>query len=317
VKPPLLAILAFAVALNAQAAGTNILGRAYLVEPGIWEILSATNHGAASSGILEGELRRFFESIEVSFPEGSSIRRQGNLLIIWNTPENLERFHRIWNADGLPSNQVEIDCSFVAFPIRDLDTAARKSGRAAATAEDVRALWRGGAGRLVSTSKVLTRSGVNAQVKGVAEITYPQEYERLAVTDPIPTLQAAPPGALETREIGTIFNVTPTVGPDGRTIDLSMVPELAELAGWDDVGVGGTTADGKKVGSHMRQPRFHSRNLTTSVVLWDGGTVVLGGFPGADGKETIYAFVSARLVNPAGRDDPSRLQKTTQGDGSL
>jgi hypothetical protein len=311
VKSPLFAVLAFAVAMLSVAspADPELTSRVLSVHPAV--------HSGTALGDLD--LVRFFQECDVTFPEGSSIRWDPiqSELHIRNTVENIDRIEAIVSpiVDTWPS--VEIDCSFVAFPIRDLDTAARKAGRAAATAEDVRALWRGGAGRLVSTSKVLTRSGVNAQVKGVAEITYPQEYERLAVTDPIPTLQAAPPGALETREIGTIFNVTPTVGPDGRTIDLSMVPELAELAGWDDVGVGGTTADGKKVGSHMRQPRFHSRNLTTSVVLWDGGTVVLGGFPGADGKETIYAFVSARLVNPAGRDDPSRLQKTTQGDGSL
>lgn len=301
-KPPLLAILAFAVALlsSATAAAPDLTTRVLSVHP-------VVHSGTALSDL---DLVRFFQDFGVTFPEGSFARWDAiqSQLHVRNTAANIERIEAIVSPiiDTWPS--VEIDCSLVALPQKDLDAAARKSGRAAATAEDVRALWRGGAGRLVSTSKVLTRSGVEAQVKGVEEITYPQEYARLAVTDPIPTVQAAPPGALETREIGTILNVTPTVGPDGRTIDLSTVPELAELAGWDDVGIGGTTADGKKVGSHMRQPRFHSRNLSTSVVLWDGGTVVLGGFRSEDGKETIYAFISARLVNPAGRpadDNPA------------
>ena len=308
-KLPLPAVLAFAVALNAQAADTNILGRAYLVQPAIWQVLCTTSHDAASTGTLEGELRHFFESMEVSFPEGSSIRRQGNLLIIWNTPENLERFHKIWNADGLPSNQIEIDCSLVALPQEDLDTSARKSGRATATAEDVRALWRGGAGRLVSTSKALTRSGVEAQVKGVAEYRFLTDYEvqrdRAAVSNQtdVASDEALAHFGTEHREAGTILTVTPTIGPDGRTIDLTLLPDLVEMTGWDEYATAklGNSDGGKALVRQVRQPRFHSRNLTTSVVLWDGGTVVLGGFRGEGGEETVYAFISARLVNPAGR----------------
>ena len=111
---------------------------------------------------------------------------------------------------------------------------------------------------------------------------------------------AHPPGAFEMREVGAIWNVTPTVGPDGCTIDLSVLLEASSLAGWDDLGPA-RTADGRTAAIHLRQPRFLSHNLTTSVVLRDGATVVLGGFRSEDGKETIYAFISARLVNPAGR----------------
>jgi hypothetical protein len=50
----------------------------------------------------------------------------------------------------------------------------------------------------------------------------------------------------------------------------------------------------------MRQPRFHSRNLTTSIVVWDGQTVVAGAMPNSGGTEMTYAFISARLVDPRG-----------------
>ena len=49
------------------------------------------------------------------------------------------------------------------------------------------------------------------------------------------------PGSFETRETGVILNVTPTVGPDGYTIELVLAPEVADLVDWLDYGstVGG------------------------------------------------------------------------------
>lgn len=302
-KSPLFAVLAFAVAMLSVAspADPELTSRVLSVHPAV--------HSGTALGDLD--LVRFFQECDVTFPEGSSIRWDPiqSELHIRNTVENIDRIEAIVSpiVDTWPS--VEIDCSFVAFPIRDLDTAARKSGRAAATTEDVRALWRGGAGRLVSTSKVVTRSGVEAQVKGVAEYRFLTSYEvqRDRASDSNRTDVAASDAlahfGTESREAGTILTVTPNMDPDGRTIDLTLLPDLVEMTGWDEYAAAkmGNSDGGKALVRQVRQPRFHSRNLTTSVVLWDGGTVVLGGFPGADGKETIYAFVSARLVNAAGR----------------
>lgn len=302
-RPPALAILALAVALDCPAAGTNMVGRSYAVAPTVKAMFRGHGPDAGSTEAQSSELRRFFESLEIPFPEGSSIRLEGDRLVIWNTPENLDLFHRILNATGVVMNQVEIDCSFVAFPDKDLEAAARRAGRAAATTEEVRALWRSGSGRLVTTSKVVTRSGVEAQAKGVAEILHPTEFERAEARESEHERYhpAHPPGAFETRETGVVWTVIPTVGSDERTIDLiDLRPELASLPGWDDLGPS-RTSDGKTAVVSLRQPRFHSRNLIASVVLWDGSTVVLGGYPDPGRKETVYVFVSARIVDPAGR----------------
>ncbi|MCX7818096.1 MAG: hypothetical protein N2652_02640 [Kiritimatiellae bacterium] len=190
---------------------------------------------------------------------------------------------------------------------------------------------------LLSSPRVTTRSGVNAQIKVVEEIIYPTEYEQQSVGDlgtgfgsiinPITGTQISPyayrppiPGSFETREIGVILNVTPTVGPDGYTIDLTLVPEVAEFVRWIDYGPAGLYP--------ILQPVFASRNVTTSIVLWDGQTVVMGGLIrdqathlddkipvlghipvlGAlfrnkgqfSQKQNLVIFVTARLVDPAG-----------------
>lgn len=198
-------------------------------------------------------------------------------------------------------NQVEIDVSFISFDLQLIEETARKSDRAAPTGEEIKALWREGKGKIAGTSKIVTRSGVNAQTKGVDEVIYPTEFEATTSSNGVADALNAVPASFETREIGIIQNVTPTVGPDGYTIDLTLVPELCELLDWDDVGVGLTGADGKETQSHMRVPRFHSRNLTTSIVVWDGQTVVAGAMPNNEGTEITYAFISARLLDPAGQ----------------
>lgn len=196
------------------------------------------------------------------------------------------------------------------------------------------ALEQKGGTDLLSSPRVTTRSGVNAQIKIVQEIIYPTEFESQSVGDLIagttsgatgmaldPYRSRPPiPGSFETREIGVILNATPTVGPDGYTIDLTLVPEVAEFVRWIDYGAADLYP--------ILQPVFASRNVTTSIVLWDGQTVVMGGLirdqtTSVDDKipllgdlpilghlfrnkgkhsekQNLVIFVTAKLVDPAG-----------------
>lgn len=209
----------------------------------------------------------------------------------------------------------------------------------------LQALSQHGNADLLSAPRVTTRSGVNAQIQVVREIIYPTEFE---VTQPtiqsqggLVTPPTVTPGSFETREVGVILNVTPTVGPDGYTIDLTMVPEVAELIDWIQYGSQITlntpiTAGSLLLGNqeqtfryNIPQPVFSSRNATTSIVIWDGQTVVMGGLireelqtikdkipilgdiplvgrlfrsEGQKSKKTnLLIFVTARLVDPAGK----------------
>jgi len=199
------------------------------------------------------------------------------------------------------------------------------------------ALSQRGAADLLSAPRVTTRSGVNAQIQVVREIIYPTEFE---VTQPtiqsegnLVTPPTVTPGGFETRETGVILNVTPTVGPDGYTIDLTLVPEVSELIGWIQYGSEVTlplvSGQGDRTFTfNIPQPVFSSRSVTTSIVIWDGQTVVMGGLIREDRvkirdkvpllgdipilgalfrsegersqKRNLLIFVTARLVDPAG-----------------
>ncbi len=197
-----------------------------------------------------------------------------------------------------------------------------------------------GGSDLLSAPRVTSRSGVNATIKVVREIIYPTEFD---VTEPtiaastvsgqgtaggLVTPPTVTPQGFETRQTGVILNVTPTVGPDGYTIDLVMVPEVCELVDWIQYG-SESTAGGQTFIYNIPQPVFSSRNVTTSIVIWDGQTVVMGGLIKEElvtmkdkvpilgdvpllgylfqsngeysQKKNLLIFVTARLVDPAGK----------------
>lgn len=198
----------------------------------------------------------------------------------------------------------------------------------------IQALSQHGGTDLLSAPRVTTRSGVNAQIQVVREIIYPTEFETtsfqgtLQISGDEGNAQVPPavitPGSFETRQTGVILNVTPTVGPDGYTIDLTLVPEVTELVDWINYG----TTFGE-FQFFIPQPVFATRQVTTSIVIWDGQTVVMGGLIREDvvrykdkipllgdipllgrlfrsegertAKKNLMIFVTAKLVDPSGK----------------
>jgi general secretion pathway protein D len=89
-----------------------------------------------------------------------------------------------------------------------------------------------------------------------------------------------------TLPFGPTLDVVPYVAADGFTIDMTLIPSYTEFLGYDDPGafvpqaqsassgVGGVATP--LVGT-LPLPHFRVRQVTTTVVVWDGQTVVLGG----------------------------------------
>ena len=194
---------------------------------------------------------------------------------------------------------------------------------------------------LLSAPKVTTVSGQQAQVRIAQEFIYPTAYTPpTAVAGTVGTGGGASPIATTpsipttfgTREVGVLLNVIPTVGADGYTINLSLIPQVTEFLGFIEYGsneslLSGTTV--VNVLNSIKQPLFSTRALATSIVIWDGQTVVLGGLIREDvqtvndkvpflgdipmlgrlfrskttqrTKRNLLIFVSARLIDPTGR----------------
>jgi general secretion pathway protein D len=209
----------------------------------------------------------------------------------------------------------------------------------------INALSQKGHSDVLSSPRVTTKNSEQATIKVVKEIRYPQAYEANQIqttsADGIPfNVTVFAPADFQTREVGVLLNVTPTIGPDGYTIDLTLVPEVSELVEWHQFG----TQSGGRADFNAAQPFFQTRTVTSKMVVWDGETVVLGGLireeftdftdkipllgdiplvgklfqsKGSDSqKKNLMIFVTARIVDSSGRpihrkDRPTLTSRNT------
>ncbi|HEY9174651.1 MAG TPA: hypothetical protein VI136_20385 [Verrucomicrobiae bacterium] len=110
-------------------------------------------------------------------------------------------------------------------------------------------------------AQVANLGNVNAQVVNQAQ-QIPQVY-------PIP----------EQMELGPVLDVLPHVLSDGVTINLTVIPTLTEFVGYDnpnEVLSSGVLPQGSVLVPTVL-PRFRVRQVVSTVNVWDGQTVVLGG----------------------------------------
>ena len=218
---------------------------------------------------------------------------------------------------------------------------------------------------LLSAPRVTTKSGQRAVIEIVREFRYPTQFEPPQIPQtvgsvttrsdtggiiPLGGASSVPvtpttPTHFETRNTGVTLEVEPVVGPDGVTIDLNLVPQVVEFEGFINYGspilapsssflntvTGGLVSSPQSVltPNIINQPIFSTRKVTTSVSVWDGQTVVLGGLMREDVQKTedrtpllgdipilgrlfrtnaeqhikrnLVIFVTARLVNPGGQ----------------
>jgi general secretion pathway protein D len=217
---------------------------------------------------------------------------------------------------------------------------------------------------LLSAPRVTTKSGQRAVIEIIREFRYPTEFDPPQIPqnfgntgnfsgggsiNPITgallgggtngsfPVTPTTPTAFETRNTGVTLEVEPVVGPDGYTIDLSLVPQVVEFEGFVNYGSPIQTTSTDILGRStvniitpnvINQPIFSTRKVTTAVSVFDGQTVVLGGLMREDVqkvqdktpllgdiplvgrlfrsnvdqhiKRNLVIFVSARLINPAG-----------------
>jgi type II secretory pathway component GspD/PulD (secretin) len=84
---------------------------------------------------------------------------------------------------------------------------------------------------------------------------------------------------------GPVLDVVPYVSADGFTVQMVIIPTITEFVGYDDPGgfvpqaqsVSSTAGAGLPLTAQLPLPHFRVRQVTTTTVVWDGQTIVLGG----------------------------------------
>jgi general secretion pathway protein D len=208
---------------------------------------------------------------------------------------------------------------------------------------------------LLSAPSVTTKSGQRAIIEVIRELRYPKTYTQPQVPSISSTTGATvigggavpvvvtptTPQDWETRNTGVTLEVEPVVGGDATTIDLNLIPQVVEFEGFINYGspinaIGVNTLAGaistsvpvELTPNVINQPVFSTRKVTTSVSVYDGQTVVIGGLMREDVQKTedkvpiigdiplvgrafrtnteqhtkknLVIFVTAKIITPAG-----------------
>jgi general secretion pathway protein D len=161
---------------------------------------------------------------------------------------------------------------------------------------------------VMSKPSVITRSGEQAVIRSTRDMIYPTEYEppelpnSIGVTDiggisigsPVSSFPVTPahPTAFETRGIGTLLEVLPTISADGNLIDLKINPRIDDFLGFINYGTpirsgGGGFASllpdgmqpsfGIAARNEILMPIFSSVRASTSVRIQNNRTILIGG----------------------------------------
>ena len=143
---------------------------------------------------------------------------------------------------------------------------------------------------LMSAPSITVQSGKLATIVVAQDLIYPTEFGQ--TTSQVGqgggttgggaagvTITAGTPQQFQTRQVGVVMDVTPTV-QDDQSIDLKLDPHVTEFDGFIEYGgtsvaiSSGTTVT---VPSGFIQPVFSERGVSTEVTVFDGATLVMGG----------------------------------------
>jgi type II secretory pathway component GspD/PulD (secretin) len=253
-----------------------------------------------------------FQKMGVEWPEGSAIRHIPAIgrLIVTNTRQNLEIFEKVLAEIGVIPSQVEIEARFVEFETADINRMTAQGGTV--DYDSLNQLWQKDKGKLLCAPKVVTQAGEEATVKGVTEYIFPTEFSCVAsrmdsTNTAVISSPAVVPQSFETREVGVVMSVLPEVSPEGNMLQLVMAPEFVENPEWRDFGTDITDPYGNKQSLHAEQPFFFTYLACASISMNNGATMLIGGgMTGKDPTKTVYAFVTARLIDTKGNPLPVR-----------
>lgn len=186
---------------------------------------------------------------------------------------------------------------------------------------------------VLSAPKVTTKSGSSATVEIVREFRYPEVYEPPQVPQSTGSgaqpVTPATPTSFSMKPVGVTLEVEPTVGSDNYTIDLRLLPSVTEFEGFINYGSPIFSKGQLLTENVINYPVFSERKVETSVSVYDGQTVALGGLIREDVqkvtdktpllgdiplagvlfrsqadkhiKRNLMIFVTAKLMDPAGQ----------------
>ena len=163
---------------------------------------------------------------------------------------------------------------------------------------------------LMTAPSVTAKSGMKATIEIIREFIYPTEYEPPELPQSVGSnstltsglgglggllggnssgsfpVTPATPTAFETRNTGVTLEIEPTIGENDFVIELRFVPEIVEFEGFINYGSPIQTSGSNLLGeptisviteNRIEMPVFSVRRVNTTLTIYDGYTVAVGG----------------------------------------
>lgn len=160
---------------------------------------------------------------------------------------------------------------------------------------------------LMTAPSITARSGQKATIEVIREFIYPTEYEPPELPQSVGAtggggiiggggggfgggtsfpVTPATPTAFETKNTGVTLEIEPTIGENDFVIDLRFLPEIVEFEGFINYGspiqspgqdILGVPTNATITENRIEMPVFSKRSVNTSLTIYDGYTVAVGG----------------------------------------
>ena len=153
---------------------------------------------------------------------------------------------------------------------------------------------------LMTAPSITARSGQKATIEVIREFIYPTEYDPPQLPQAsnngggvfggggggVGIATPATPTAFETKNTGVTLEIEPTIGENDFVIDLRFLPEIVEFEGFINYGspiqspstdILGNSVNAVITENRIEMPVFSKRSVNTSLTIYDGYTVAVGG----------------------------------------
>lgn len=130
--------------------------------------------------------------------------------------------------------------------------------------ERLEALAKSGKAKLLGLLALSTKTRQRAILEVIDEVRYASTFD-----PPARPGEIAFPTTWETRNVGDTLELLAVLGPDGKTIDIDLVPQSVRLVGFEDWQPEAATA------APVSLPRFDTEKVTTSMRVQSGRPALL------------------------------------------
>jgi len=197
---------------------------------------------------------------------------------------------------------VEIIARFVAFPKEKIDEIVTANITKPLTVDDLSTLLKQGDGRIISSPRVIAKSGYEAIVRSAVIYRTPQDFDfEVAPAKGTNTTSviATKPQDWEDFDIGLVLKVTPVISDDGTRINIDFEPILTGKIEWETTQASCIISNSEKTGVDLVLPRITTLNCNTCLTMQSGATVIVaGGMSDREEQEEIFVLLTCTVLNP-------------------